>query len=79
MLNRTSPPETRQAELMMEEAKAKEASATCAKADNTPEILAAINPLRAEVTTQNDELLAAISEIKTDLSSYSGKLMEAEK
>lgn len=78
MLNRMSPPETRQAELKMEEAKAKEGSSTCAKADNTLEILAAINSLRTEVTTQNDELLAAISEIQTDLSSYSGRLTEAE-
>lgn len=66
-LNRTSPPETRQAKLTMEEAKAKEANATCTKADNTPEILAAINSLRAEVTTRNDELMVPISEIKTDL------------
>ncbi len=61
----------------MDEAKAEEASATCAKTD-TLDILAAIISLRTEVTTCNDELLAAISEIKTDLSSYSGRLTEAE-
>ncbi|KAL7401353.1 hypothetical protein ABVT39_026844 [Epinephelus coioides] len=76
-LDRKSPPETRQAKLKMEEAKAKEASATSARTD-TLDILTAINSLRAVVTTQNDKLLAAISEIKTDLSSYSGRLMEAE-
>ncbi|KAJ4926146.1 hypothetical protein JOQ06_008329 [Pogonophryne albipinna] len=52
--------------------------ASSAQAESNVKILEAIHSLRADVTTRNDEILAAISEIKTDLSSYSGRLTQAE-
>ncbi|KAI4804680.1 hypothetical protein KUCAC02_026299 [Chaenocephalus aceratus] len=52
--------------------------ASSAQAESNGKILEAIHSLRADVTTRNDEILAAISEIKTDLSSYSGRLTQAE-
>ncbi|KAI4825292.1 hypothetical protein KUCAC02_020978 [Chaenocephalus aceratus] len=83
---RRTPPTTRQAKLKLKmdtaNANAGGASvnliASSAQAESNGKILEAIHSLRADVTTRNDEILAAISEIKTDLSSYSGRLTQAE-
>ncbi|KAK1883251.1 Tuftelin [Dissostichus eleginoides] len=52
--------------------------ASSAQAESNSKILEAIHSLRADVTIRNDEILAAISAIKVDLSSYSGRLTQAE-
>jgi len=81
---RRTPPTTRQAKLKMDTANANADGASAsliassAQAESNGKILEAIHSLRADVTTRNDEILAAISEIKTDLSSYSGRLTQAE-
>lgn len=78
-----TPPTTRQAKLKMDTANANADGASAsliassAQAESNGKILEAIHSLRADVTTRR-EILAAISEIKTDLSSYSGRLTQAE-